>query len=94
MFHPHIGELGLLPPNPDTQALSRFPLAVRKTFIQEVTTVLLSSEASADRTLLTSPAHVWWCMEVVGQGFALPTEDHRLISYAAPTNEVGAAAQH
>ena len=79
MFHPWIGELGLLPPNAETQILSRFPLAVRKTFIGEVTAVLLANE---DRQLLSSPAHVRWCLEVVGQGFALPIEDQRLISYA------------
>ena len=80
MFHAWIGELGLLAPSTESNILGRFPLSVRKSFIADVTAVLLAPGAQDDRALLSSPAHVRWCMEVIGHGFALPIDDHRLIS--------------
>ncbi|KAI8809231.1 hypothetical protein BJ742DRAFT_677009, partial [Cladochytrium replicatum] len=65
----------------ETNILLRFPLAVKRRLIQEVTQCLLPNTTLVpDPTvLLTSPAHVTWAMEVVGQGFALPIEDTQTI---------------
>ncbi|KAI8914720.1 hypothetical protein DFJ77DRAFT_31173 [Powellomyces hirtus] len=79
MFVGRVAELGLLAHDPDSSILGAFPLPVQKILIAQVTHCLLPaphpSSASPPPHLLTSPAHVRWAMEIVGQGFALPIED-------------------
>ncbi|RKO93932.1 hypothetical protein BDK51DRAFT_11033, partial [Blyttiomyces helicus] len=84
MFLERIGELGLLQHDPESNILSQFPLLVRKKMIHEVTQCLLpnSTQVPDPPILLTSPAHVRWAMEVVGQGFALPIEESSIIQAA------------
>ncbi|CAG8500511.1 8579_t:CDS:10 [Ambispora gerdemannii] len=45
---------------------------VRKVLISEITQTLLQAH---DPNLLSSPTHVRWVMEAIGQGFALPLEE-------------------
>ncbi|KAJ3153889.1 hypothetical protein HDU89_008754 [Geranomyces variabilis] len=88
MFIERVAELGLLEHDSDSNILSGFPLGVQKTLIAQVTHCLLpapppshaiASPAPQQPELLTSPAHVRWAMEIVGQGFALPIEDSGVI---------------
>ncbi|KAI9207404.1 uncharacterized protein BJ171DRAFT_494756 [Polychytrium aggregatum] len=81
MFLDRIAELGLLPRDPKKSVLSRFPLAVRKKLVHEVSQCLLPNQnlVAEPQNLLTSPTHVRWVMEIVGQGFALPIEDFLVI---------------
>ena len=60
--------------NLDSNAVGFFPLAVKRRLVQDVTQVISTSSA-----LLTSPSHVNWAMQVLGQSFSLPVEDHVII---------------
>ncbi|KND00537.1 uncharacterized protein SPPG_09225 [Spizellomyces punctatus DAOM BR117] len=81
MFIDRAAQLGLLQHDPESSILTGFPLGVKKKLIHEVTQCLLpNSPLLPDpSSLLTSPAHVRWAMEVIGQGFALPIEDVGII---------------
>ncbi|CAG8459818.1 2057_t:CDS:10 [Ambispora leptoticha] len=72
MFLQWIAHLGLLQHNPESNVLGNFPLNVRKVLISEITQTLLQAH---DPNLLSSPTHVRWVMEAIGQGFALPLEE-------------------
>ncbi|KAG9297725.1 hypothetical protein G9A89_011240 [Geosiphon pyriformis] len=56
----------------ESDVLGKFPLVVRKVLISEITQTLLQAH---DPNLLSSPTHVRWVMEAIGQGFALPLEE-------------------
>jgi hypothetical protein len=68
----------------DSNALLLFPPSVKKKLVNEVTTVLSAGNINQvlhlePTTTLTSPSHVKWAMEVIGQGFNLPIEEHVII---------------
>ncbi|RUP51239.1 hypothetical protein BC936DRAFT_149276 [Jimgerdemannia flammicorona] len=87
MFLDWIAQLKLLQHDPrmyisrllyiQTNILAILPLATRKTLISEITTYLHPphGQPGPEPTLFSSPAHVKWFMEVLGQGFVLPLED-------------------
>ena len=77
MFLENIATLRLLKCQPETGIVGRFPFHVRKSLIADVTTESLSP--ACDPELLSTMANVYWCMEVIGQGFALPLDDVALI---------------
>ncbi|KAI9093828.1 hypothetical protein DFS34DRAFT_665968 [Phlyctochytrium arcticum] len=87
MFLERAQQLGLLKHDAESDILTAFPLGVKKKLIFEVTQYLLTPPNSHPPVttspdpahLLTSPAHVRWMMEVVGQGFSLPIEDVGII---------------
>ncbi|KAJ3009267.1 hypothetical protein HKX48_008074 [Thoreauomyces humboldtii] len=80
MFISRVAELGLLEHDNDSDILSGFPLGVQRTLVTQVTQCLLPTASSAtSNQLLTSPAHVRWAMEIVGQGFALPIDEAPVI---------------
>jgi hypothetical protein len=64
----------------ETHILKGFSLAVRKVLVQQVVSFLIDG-LCAIKTL-TSPAHVCWAMEVIGQGFSLPMEDQESVQKA------------
>ncbi|KAI8996097.1 hypothetical protein BC832DRAFT_567895 [Gaertneriomyces semiglobifer] len=90
MFLERVHQLGLLDHDPESNILGFFPLPIKKTLIKEVTQCLLPGNAyvSDPASMLSSPAHVKWAMEVVGQGFALPIEDHGIMRMTTEVYEV------
>ncbi|KAI8096897.1 uncharacterized protein BX664DRAFT_275281 [Halteromyces radiatus] len=77
MFLDWIAQLQLLQHDSQTDILESLPLPIRRILISEITSFLIPSNTkySADPSIFSSPAHVKWYMEVIGQGFALPLED-------------------
>ena len=76
-----INELNLLSVDENTNVLKRFPLNVKRKIIKEISdSLILSSKAfSEGSNILSSWGHVLWNLEVLGQAFSLPFEDHQLI---------------
>ncbi|KAI9308600.1 hypothetical protein BJ944DRAFT_236837 [Cunninghamella echinulata] len=77
MFLDWIAQLELLQHDSQTNILESLPLSIRRTLISEITTFLHPTNVKhpPDPTIFSSPAHVKWYMEVIGQGFSLPLED-------------------
>lgn len=60
----------------ETNILGFLPLSIRRVLISEITGYLLSTgKHGFDTNIFSSPSHVKWYMEVIGQGFNLPLED-------------------
>lgn len=61
----------------ETNILGALPLSIRRLLISEITSYFhpSSGKPPPDPSIFTSPAHVKWFMEVLGQGFNLPLED-------------------
>lgn len=61
----------------ETNILNVLPLSTRRTLISEITSYLhpAAGKAAPHPSIFSSPAHVKWFMEVIGQGFNLPLED-------------------
>lgn len=61
----------------ETNILGPLPLSIRRLLISEITGYLhpSSGKPAPDPSIFSSPAHVKWYMEVLGQGFNLPLED-------------------
>lgn len=61
----------------ETNILGPLPLSIRRLLISEITGYLhpTSGKPPPDPSIFSSPAHVKWYMEVLGQGFNLPLED-------------------
>ncbi|KAI8901032.1 hypothetical protein BC833DRAFT_579619 [Globomyces pollinis-pini] len=79
MFLQQIVELGLLERNPESNILSLFPIDVKTTIISKMNGYLIQSTNPEPASILTSPAHVKFVMEIVGQGFDLPIEHIKII---------------
>eukprot|EP01122_Echinamoeba_exundans_P014768 TRINITY_DN6753_c0_g1_i2.p1 TRINITY_DN6753_c0_g1~~TRINITY_DN6753_c0_g1_i2.p1 ORF type:complete len:1091 (-),score=190.34 TRINITY_DN6753_c0_g1_i2:1420-4692(-) len=73
MFLRWVNGLGLLPTEEDTNILLNFSYTVKKTVVSEVVNHMLDPDVSPK--ILTTPTHVRWVLEVIGQGFTLPIED-------------------
>lgn len=58
---------------PDTNILLNFSYPVKRVVVSEIVNHLLDPETSPK--ILTTPTHVKWVLEVIGQGFSLPIED-------------------
>ncbi|KAI8379851.1 hypothetical protein EDC96DRAFT_491951, partial [Choanephora cucurbitarum] len=60
-----------------TKYLGSLPLPIRRVLTSEITTCLHppSGKHLPDPSIFSSPAHIKWFMEVIGQGFNLPLED-------------------
>lgn len=74
----------------ETNILGPLPLSIRRALISEITNYLQPGPGKIppDPTIFSSPAHVKWYMEVLGQGFSLPLEDMEITS-----NDVSIYAQ-
>ena len=61
----------------ETNILNVLPVSTRRTLISEITSYLHPSagKSAPHPSIFSSPAHVKWFMEVIGQGFNLPLED-------------------
>jgi len=77
MFLDQVQKLGLLEHDESSHILRDFPLAVRRTLVEQVVTHLLRPDTSP--TVLSSKAHVVYALETCGQGFGLPIEDEAII---------------
>ncbi|KAI8379977.1 hypothetical protein EDC96DRAFT_434420, partial [Choanephora cucurbitarum] len=66
----------------ETNILGSLPLSIRRVLISEITTYLHppSGKQPPDPSIFSSPAHIKWFMEVIGQGFNLPLEDMSITS--------------
>jgi hypothetical protein len=56
----------------DTNIMGNFPLDVRHTIIAQMNRYFLTAQDVAPESLLSSPAHVQFSMEIIGQGCNLP----------------------
>jgi hypothetical protein len=81
MLLPWISDLGLIASNPEKNILKGFPLAVKRTVVSSIVRYFHSQYEHAI-VQLTTAAHVNWVMEVIGQSFQLPIEDHEVINMA------------
>ncbi|CEP06859.1 hypothetical protein [Parasitella parasitica] len=78
MFLDWIAQLRLLQHDSQTNILGSLPLSIRRVLISEITGYLHPTSLGKlppDPSIFSSPAHVKWFMEVIGQGFNLPLED-------------------
>ncbi|KAI9322315.1 hypothetical protein BX666DRAFT_2022811 [Dichotomocladium elegans] len=77
MFLEWMAQLQLLEHDPQTNILGSLPLSTRRVLVSEITNYLFppAGKTGPDPAFFTSPAHVKWFMEVIGQGFNLPLED-------------------
>ncbi|KAI8338078.1 hypothetical protein BC941DRAFT_470077 [Chlamydoabsidia padenii] len=77
MFLDWIAQLRLLQHDSQSNILDSLPLPIRRNLVSEITSFLhpLNGKHLVDPAIFSSPAHVKWYMEVIGQGFALPLED-------------------
>ncbi|KAJ2994868.1 hypothetical protein HDV02_001280 [Globomyces sp. JEL0801] len=63
----------------ESNILSLFPIDVKTTIISKMNGYLIQSTNPEPASILTSPAHVKFVMEIVGQGFDLPIEHIKII---------------
>lgn len=81
MILPWIAQLGLLKSNEDKNILRDFPLSVKRVVVSEIVKYVAKKYSEAIK-LLTTPAHVNFIMEIIGQSFQLPIQDHEVINMA------------
>ncbi|KAM3589848.1 hypothetical protein VKS41_000701 [Umbelopsis sp. WA50703] len=82
MFLDWIAQLHLLQHDAQTNILNVLPVSTRRTLIAEITSYLhpAAGKPAPPPSIFSSPAHVKWFMEVIGQGFNLPLEDMAITS--------------
>ncbi|KAJ6253423.1 hypothetical protein M0813_13393 [Anaeramoeba flamelloides] len=80
MFLNHISQVTPNQHRIKTDVLVRFPHALKKSVISQILNYLL--ECSNLDNLIPSTFHMKWFLEVTGQAFALPIEEHQIISVA------------
>ncbi|KAI8341566.1 hypothetical protein BD560DRAFT_412168 [Blakeslea trispora] len=82
MFLDWIAQLRLLQHDTQTNILGSLPLSIRRVLISEITSYLHPppGKQPPDPSVFSSPAHIKWFMEVIGQGFNLPLEDMSITS--------------
>ncbi|KAJ5068671.1 hypothetical protein M0811_02614 [Anaeramoeba ignava] len=78
MFLPYISTVTPIRNRDDTGVLVKFPREVQRGIEGLVVEVLLDPDKSEE--ILTSTFHIKWVIEIIGQSFALPIEDHPIIS--------------
>lgn len=81
MILPWIDEIGLVSSDPTRNILKNFPLSVKRVVVSAVVRHFHSQYQEAIAQL-TTENHVEWMMEVIGQSFQLPIEDHEVINMA------------
>jgi len=78
MFIKQSTTLGLLQNDPNTNILGAYPLQIKRTVVSSVAQHLFETPNTINLTLST-PAHVNWTMECIGQGFTLSTEEDEAV---------------
>ncbi len=73
--------MGLVPSSADANILKDFPLVVKRVVVSSVVKYFDSQQDEANKTLTTS-THVRFIMELIGQSFQLPIEEHEVINQA------------
>ncbi|KAL0483098.1 RapGAP, partial [Acrasis kona] len=81
MLLPWISDLGLVASNPEKNILKGFPLLVKRTVVSSIVRYFHAQYEHAI-SQLTTASHVNWAMEVIGQSFQLPIDDHEVINMA------------
>ena len=81
MLLPWIDEIGLVPSDINKNILKNFPLPVKRVVVSSIVRYFHSQYQHAISQLSTE-SHVEWVMEVIGQSFQLPIEDHEVIGMA------------
>lgn len=81
MILPWIDEIGLISADPTKNILKNFPLSVKRVVVSSVVRYFHTQYQHAV-SQLTTESHVLWVMEVIGQSFQLPIEDHEVINMA------------
>lgn len=83
MFLEHIIEQELLEQDPTTNVLKTFPIDVKRNLVAEINQSLLTENynnvKNGNKNIqFSSPNHIKWVMEIIGQGLHLPISDMQL----------------
>lgn len=76
-----IDEIELVVSEPNKNILKNFPLSVKRVVVSSIVRYFHSQYQHAI-SQMTTASHVEWVMEVIGQSFQLPIEDHEVIGMA------------